>query len=313
MNRTSEPQPVPAKNEAAPTVARDVIEHLVHGNYWDPFAILGSHAVDVGGKPGRAIRALLPQAAQAWVITPSNKAGSLRTPMRRIHTDGLFELIVPGQSGPFPYRLGVENHEGHAWDFEDPYRFGPVLTDYDLHLFGEGTHYKSYEKLGAHVRTHEGVKGVHFAVWAPNALRVSVVGNFNRWDGRRHPMRSCSGGIWEIFLPEPDQGEVYKFEIKSRVDDYLVEKADPYGFAAEFRPKTASVVWDVTQFAWQRRRVDGEPGQARQGLDAPVSVYEVHLGSWQRKVEDGGSVPQLSRAGRPWSTIWRRPASPTSS
>ena len=192
----------------------------------------------------------------------------------------------PATAEPFPYRLAVENHEGHAWEFDDPYRFGPVLTDFDLHLLGEGTHYKSYEKLGAHVRTHEGVQGVHFAVWAPNALRVSVVGNFNHWDGRRHPMRSCSGGIWEIFLPGLGQGEVYKFEIKSRVNGYLVEKADPYGFAAEMRPKTASVVWDITQFAWDDDDWM-ESRAARQGLDAPISIYEVHLGSWQRKAEEG--------------------------
>ena len=250
---------MPTTTEAAPTVPREVADHLVHANYWDPFAVLGSHKVDLDSKPARAIRAFLPQASKAWVVTPSGKKGeTARTPMKRIHTDGLFELVVPGQGEAFPYRLAVENHEGHIWDFEDPYRFGPVLSDFDLHLFGEGTHYKSYEKLGAHLITHEGARGVHFAVWAPNALRVSVVGNFNHWDGRRHPMRACSGGIWEVFLPELTQGEVYKFEIKSRYNNYLVEKADPYGFAAEFRPKTASVVWDITQFSWGDRRLDGQ-------------------------------------------------------
>jgi len=273
-------------SEAAPTVPRDVADHLAHGNFWDPFSVLGSHEIVAGGKAARAIRAFLPRARQAWVVTPSKKEGGDRIPMNRVHPDGLFELVVMGLTDPFPYRLGVENHEGHWWDFEDPYRFGPVLTDFDLHLLGEGTHYKSYEKLGAHVRTHEGARGVHFAVWAPNALRVSVVGNFNHWDGRQHPMRGCTGGIWEVFIPELAQGEVYKFEIKSRHNDYLVEKADPYGFAAEYRPKTASVVWDITRFAWG----DGDwmaGRSARQGLDAPVSIYEVHLGSWQRKVEDG--------------------------
>lgn len=206
--------------------------------------------------------------------------------MTRIHDQGLFEAILPDRGGRPDYRLAVENHEGHSWEFVDTYRFGPVLTSFDLHLLGEGTHYRSFEKLGAHVRTVEGVRGVHFAVWAPNAQRVSVVGNFNHWDGRTHPMRACSGGFWEIFLPDLQTGEVYKFEIKSRQNGYLVEKADPYGFAAEYRPKTASVVWDVTGFTWHdddwmARRAE------RQALDAPISIYEVHLGSWQRKVEEG--------------------------
>jgi len=272
--------------EAPPTVSKEVVDHLVHANFWDPFSVLGSHESESHGKPARVVRAFLPQAREAWVVPIGKRGPEARLSLRRIHPDGFFELVLPDRAGPFPYRLAVENHEGHAWEFEDPYRFGPVLTAFDLHLLGEGTHYKSYEKLGAHVRTHEGVKGVHFAVWAPNALRVSVVGNFNHWDGRRHPMRGCTGGIWEIFLPEMGQGEVYKFEIKSRVNGYLVEKADPYGFAAEMRPKTASVVWDVTSFAWGDE--DWMKSRAaRQGLDAPISIYEVHLGSWQRKVEDG--------------------------
>ncbi len=286
MNRVTEPKPMPTTTSAAPTAPVEAVDHLVHANYWDPFSILGSHAVESGGKPARAFRAFLPRAKQAWVVSLAKGEPGVRLAMRRIHPDGFFELVVPGPAAEIPYRLAVENHEGHSWEFVDPYRFGPVLTDFDLHLLGEGTHYKSYERLGAHVLTRDGIKGVHFAVWAPNALRVSIVGNFNHWDGRQHPMRACSGGIWEIFLPGLAQGEVYKLEIKSRVNDYLVEKADPYGFAAEYRPKTASVVWDVTRFAW------GDDDwmatrAARQGLDAPMSIYEVHLGSWQRKVEDG--------------------------
>ena len=174
-------------------------------------------------------------------------------PMEEIHADGLFQAVFTNRPEPFPYRLKIENHEGHCWQQVDPYAFGPVLTDFDLHLLGEGTHLRNYERLGAHLRTHEGFRGVHFAVWAPNAQRVSVIGNFNHWDGRRHPMRNRGAtGIWELFIPDLCEGEVYKFEIKSRHDGYLVQKSDPYGFAAELRPKTASMVWDVTKFAWQR-------------------------------------------------------------
>ncbi|WP_435006784.1 1,4-alpha-glucan branching protein GlgB [Tundrisphaera lichenicola] len=274
---------MPSSTDRRPTVSREVVEHLIHANFWDPFSVLGSHEVELDGKPARAIRAFLPEAKNAWLVMPRKGQDDARKPLDRIHPDGFFEAIVPG---PTPYRLGIENHQGHTWEIEDPYQFGPVLTEFDLHLLGEGTHYKSYEKLGAHLKTHQGVKGVHFAVWAPNALRVSVVGNFNHWDGRRNPMRSCSGGIWEIFIPSLTQGEVYKFEIKSRVNGYLVEKADPYGFSAELRPKTASVVWDVMKFDWHDRDWMETRG-ARQALDAPISIYEVHLGSWQRKVEEG--------------------------
>ena len=264
----------------APGASQADIDLIVHGAHWDPFGILGPHAAD---GEWRAIRAFLPEASRAWVVDLARGGQGVRVPMTRVHPDGFFEADFPDRRAPFPYRLAVENHEAHSWEFVDPYRFGPVLTDFDLHLLGEGTHYKNYERLGAHVREHEGSRGVHFAVWAPNAERVSVVGNFNHWDGRRHPLRSCgAGGIWEIFIPDLGQGEVYKFEIKSRHHGYLVEKADPYGFAAELRPKTASVVWDVTKFAWH----DDEwmaAREATQGLDSPISVYEVHLGSWRRK------------------------------
>ncbi len=169
----------------------------------------------------------------------------------------------------------------------NPYSIGPVLTDFDLHLLGEGTHYRNYERLGAHLRTHAGFRGVHFAVWAPNAQRVSVIGNFNHWDGRRHPMGNRGGaGIWEIFIPDLSHGEVYKFEIKSRHNDYLVQKTDPYGFAAEYRPKTASIVWDITNFSWGDQDWLAQRTE-RHALDKPMAIYEVHLGSWKRKVGEG--------------------------
>ena len=275
---------------APPTTAAETdINLIVHAAHWDPFSVLGPHAVGDGaaGGRGRVVRAFLPEARDAWVVDLARGEPGRRMPMTRVHPDGLFEAPFPDRNAPFPYRLAVENGDGHAWEFDDPYRFGPVLTDYDLHLLGEGTHFKNYERLGAHLREHEGARGVHFAVWAPNAERVSVVGNFNHWDGRRHPMRSRGpAGIWELFVPELSQGEVYKFEIKSRHHGYLVEKADPYGFYAELRPRTASVVWDITRFQWgdDEWMADRE---RRQALDAPIAVYEVHLGSWKRRPEDG--------------------------
>jgi 1,4-alpha-glucan branching enzyme len=270
-----------------PTIAPDDIDRLVHSAHWDPFSVLGQHAVGHDGTRARAVRAFLPEARRAWVVDLSRGEPGARVPMERAHPDGVFERVFADRAEPFPYRLAVEDHQGHSWEFVDAYQFGPVLTEFDLHLLGEGTHYNNYEKLGAHLITHEGFRGVHFAVWAPNALRVSVVGNFNHWDGRRHPMRSCgSGGFWEIFVPDLSQGEVYKFEIKSRYHGYMVEKADPYGFFAELRPRTATVVWEITKFDWHDD--DWMQRRARtRWLDAPMAIYEVHLGSWRRKPEEG--------------------------
>ena len=272
---------------APPRISSADLDLIVHASHWDPFSILGQQPVDREGQLGRSVRAFLPEARKAWVLDLSRGEPGRRVAMERLHPDGFFEHTFSDHAEAFPYRIAVEDHEGHSWYFVDPYAFGPVLTDFDLHLLGEGTHYKNYERLGAHLKTHEGFRGVHFAVWAPNAARVSVVGNFNHWDGRRHPLRSRGPtGLWEIFIPDLSQGEVYKFEIKSRHNDYLVEKADPYGFFAENRPRTASIVWDVMAFQWHDD--DWMANRAeKQGLNSPISVYEVHLGSWKRKVEEG--------------------------
>ena len=273
--------------QLAPTVPSHDINLLIHADHWNPFGILGPHEVSVGNTKARIVRAFLPEAREAWVVDLDRGEPGVRVPMERIHPDGLFEYVFHDRSETFPYRLALEDHEGNYSEFIDAYQFGPVLTEFDLHLLSEGTHYRNFERLGAHVREHEGLRGVHFAVWAPNAMRVSVIGNFNRWDGRRHPMRACgSSGIWEIFIPDLGQGEVYKYEIKSRYQSYLVQKADPYGFAAELRPKTASIVWEVMNFPWS----DDEWMRNRektQSLHSPIAMYEVHLGSWKRKVEEG--------------------------
>ncbi|GIW88813.1 MAG: 1,4-alpha-glucan branching enzyme GlgB [Isosphaeraceae bacterium] len=265
------------------------LELLIHSAHWDPFAVLGIHPVSVDGRRAMLVRAFLPEARRAWVVDLARGEPAERVDMNRIHPDGVFEAVFLDRHAPFRYQLGVENHEGYRWEFEDPYRFSPVLTDFDLHLLGEGTHLHNYEKMGAHLMTHEGISGVHFAVWAPNALRVSVVGNFNHWDGRRHPMRNRGpSGIWEIFIPGLTQGELYKFEIKSRYHGYMVTKTDPYGFFHELRPRTASVVWDLNRYRWEDSEWLARRSKT-QALDAPLSVYEVHLGSWRRKPEAGNA------------------------
>ena len=216
------------------------IEALVHGKHPDPFSILGPHVIaPVPGSPGRvAIRALLPAAERVEVVRPDTAAV---TPMTRRHRDGFFEASFDRESAVFDYRLRVTFHGGHTLDIDDPYRYGRVLSDFDLHLFNEGTLLRAYDHFGAHVIDVGPARGVLFAVWAPNAERVSVVGDFNGWDGRVHPMRTLgSSGVWELFVPGLAEGERYKFEIRSRATGEILSKADPYAFRSEMRPGTAS-------------------------------------------------------------------------
>ena len=260
---------------ASATAPVEEIEAILKAEHSDPFHILGAHVVEWEGTPAVAIRAFLPDAEQVWVWRDSDVL-----PSQRIHTDGFFEAIFPNETGVFQYRLRARHSDGTELEFEDPYRFPPILSDFDLYLLGEGTHHKSYEKLGAHIAEFEGVLGVAFAVWAPNAIRVSVVGNFNSWDGRRHPLRvRGSSGIWELFVPSLREGETYKYEIKGR-NDYLGLKTDPFGVYAELRPKTASIVYNINGYAWNDQAWMESRAQ-RQSLKSPVAIYEVHLGSWR--------------------------------
>ncbi|MCW8951172.1 MAG: 1,4-alpha-glucan branching protein GlgB, partial [Rhodospirillales bacterium] len=200
---------------------------------------------------------------------------------------GLFTVHMAKNSKRFSYRLRV-TIDGQSRDIDDPYGFAPVLSEFDRHLLSEGNHFRSFEKLGAHVMTVEGVEGVLFAVWAPNARRVSVVGDFNDWDGRRHSMRVHPGcGIWEIFIPGIGEGTLYKFEIKAQNGDLVPLKADPYATFMEQAPGTASIVYDLhghewSDDAWMKRRAETARCQD------PISIYEVHLGSWRRNPEQGG-------------------------
>jgi 1,4-alpha-glucan branching enzyme len=270
-----------------PTVNSAAIAAIAGAYHGAPFDVLGIHSVTAEGKPALAVRAWQPQAQAVSV-----KRGADLIPMERVHPEGFFEAVFPGEAEFFRYQLsialpgGTDDPAGRLYVIEDPYRFPPVLTEFDLHLFAEGTHFQLYDKLGAHPIVHDGVPGVAFAVWAPNALRVSVGGDFNQWDGRRHPMRPRGAtGLWELFVPGLAQGDLYKYEIKTRYKGYMVTKADPYAFFSELRPRTGSVVWDLSRYEWR----DGEwmeNRKAHQNLQSPMAIYEVHPGSWKRAEDD---------------------------
>jgi 1,4-alpha-glucan branching enzyme len=248
------------------------IEAIVGGYHGDAFRILGPHAVK---GDSWEVRAFLPQAESVEVILN----GKLY-PMAKKHSQGFFTASFPSE--PTAYKLRLHTPEGLTQDIEDPYRFRPLLTDYDLYLHGEGTHYESYKTMGAHLFTCEGVPGVRFAVWAPNAEVVCVVGDFNHWDTRRHPMRSRTGGVWELFVPEMAVGATYKYYVQSRFLGFRQLKADPYGFECEVPPKSASVVCDLSTYEWKDSAWMTERGQ-KNILKEAFSVYEVHVESWMRK------------------------------
>ena len=262
-------------------IQQDDLDRLMAGTHWAPHSVLGPHATTIDGHPGLVIRAWLPDVKDVAATFDS----SLQR-MTRIHEEGLYEVRVPGTTLAPSYKLRVTRLDGTVAEIHDPYAFPPLLTDFDLHLFAEGTLYKAYESFGAHIRTVEGVCGVHFVVWAPNAARVSLIGDFNGWNGLRHPMASRgSAGLWELFIPDLPEGTLYKYEIRSREHGDLLRKADPYAVASELRPRTASVVCDLSTYAWD----DGAWMSARAEWDpliAPLSIYEVHLGSWMRVPEE---------------------------
>ncbi|MCI0697021.1 1,4-alpha-glucan branching protein GlgB [candidate division KSB1 bacterium] len=266
-----------------PTVLPAEILKILHGDHNDPFAILGMHAVDWNGQTGIAVRAFLPDAQAAQLVEMG--ASEQLHPMAQIEGSEFFEAVFPERQKMFRYQLEITDFSGRVRRFDDPYAFRPVLGDLDLHLFGEGNHLEIYEKLGAHILTIDGVRGVCFAVWAPNARRVSVIGNFNQWDGRRHPMRMHPGaGVWEIFIPGLGEGEIYKYEIKTR-QGLLRTKTDPYAFRMELRPNNAAVVQRLDHLTWHDEKWM-EQRRATTLFERPLAIYEVHLGSWRRKVEE---------------------------
>ena len=250
------------------------------GRHEDPFGTLGPHRDEATG--GIVVRALQPAARRIAVRLTAT--GDLH-PMRRRDRHGLFELALPGDHIP-DYRLRITYSSRQVIEIDDPYRYGRILTDFDLHLFGEGTHQRAFEKLGAHRLAVGTTVGVHFAVWAPNADRVSLIGDFNGWDGRVHAMRLLvPAGVWEIFIPDLADGEKYKFEIRTKTGQ-LLSKTDPFGVAFEPPPQTASVVRDISLYQWGDQSWMSARRECKGWLDRPMAIYEVHLGSWARAPED---------------------------
>jgi 1,4-alpha-glucan branching enzyme len=240
---------------------------IIEGRHSDPFHYLGLHTE--GDR--HVVRAFLPEASNVEAVGEHGESA----PLARIHDAGLFAGALPNGSTRYQLRARFGDN---VVELDDPYRFPPVLSDFDLYLLGEGTHQRIYDKLGAHPMVLDGVDGVAFVVLAPNAKRVSVVGDFNFWNPRRHPMRVRGSGYWELFIPHARAGDHYKFDVIGPRGQHLPLKADPLAFAAEVRPKTASIVLDETRIPHPR-----PAPSAVNALSSPMSIYEVHLGSWRRK------------------------------
>ena len=263
----------------------DILSHLTSDFLENPHALLGPLNAEIDRQNetdsnSTIVRTFAPDADQAWIISPG---GHCEVPMKKIHEAGLFETACDAEtfqtsSGQYKFRFAQGNDTRTE---HDPYAFKPMLTDLDLHLFNEGSHDRIYERLGAHRITVDGVTGINFAVWAPNAKSVSVVGNFNQWIDKKHPMQKrIPSGIWELFIPGLEYGEIYKFKLVNCFGQ-VEEKSDPYGFYSEVPPRTASVVSDLDSFQWtddqwMKRRSESNP------LEEPISVYELHLGSWKQ-------------------------------
>jgi 1,4-alpha-glucan branching enzyme len=264
-------------------IPKDELKKFLRATHAQPHDWLGMHPATQGQSKGVVTRAFLRDVAACEVVDPATGEA---WPMRVLASEGFFEVFISQRPEVFRYMLRVRRHNGEIRQFFDPYTFLPTLGAQDLYLFNEGTELRIYTKLGAHLREYGGVQGVAFAVWAPGAARVSVVGNFNHWDGRYHPMRPLgASGVWELFIPGLGEDELYKFELRDQ-RGHLRMKTDPYGTYFERAPNNASIVYDPEKFTWndaawlERRRA-----QAGQN-DRPISVYELHVGSWRRLVED---------------------------
>ncbi len=259
------------------------IDALLGARLADPFSLLGPHPV----KDGWAVRFLIPWADRANLAFQNS---AKVTDAVKLRPEGFFEATWPSTQATAPepgsYKIQGRTHEGVPFELYDPYSFPYQLSDFDLHLMAEGRHYDTYEKLGAHIKNVNGISGVNFAVWAPSARRVSLVADFNSWDGRTHPMRPRgSSGIWELFVPGIGEGTIYKYEITGPAGNLLPLKSDPYAFRSELRPNTGSVVADLTNYQWSDRTWLAAR-EKRNWFNSPISVYEVHLGSWRHVPED---------------------------
>lgn len=276
------------------------VRRIINAEHHDPFSILGMHEIELRTdskikkelksndktavvKKGIVVRAFLPDAQEVYVVDANSPEKKYK--MDRVTEEGFFETAMFNRKNFFKYFLHIVYGPGNIHETHDPYSFLPILTEYDLYLFNQGTNHKIYEKMGAHVYEVDGIKGVHFSVWAPTAKRVSVVGHFNQWNGKKYQMRILgSSGVWEIFIPGLDAGEVYKYEIKTYKGEVML-KADPYAFYAELKPDTASIVFDINQYKWNDQAWI-EERQNTNLFERPMSIYEVHLGSWMRGEEN---------------------------
>src|SRR5450759_1593024 len=256
----------------------DELNSFLSGTHSDPFRILGPHRMG----DDLAIRVFRPDTQKIDILIDRQSTIAAE----KIHRDGFFQAFVPGAARDLDYHLRLTGWDGSEWVARDPYQYGPIMGEVDLHLFVEGQHWKIYDKFGAHLRTIGDAAGVYFAVWAPNAQRVSVVGDFNNWDGRVNPMRKLIGsGVWELFVPGIKQGAHYKFEILTQTGALLL-KSDPFAFFNQHGKSTASLVYDLERYTWN----DGawmESRRTKNWPQSPISIYEVHLGSWRRKTEEG--------------------------
>ena len=281
----------------------DELNSFLSGTHSDPFRILGPHRMG----DDLAVRVFRPDARKIDIVLDSSASAEATADKQepieaeKIHRDGFFQAKIPNASRDLDYRLRITNWDGSEYTMHDPYQYGPIMGEVDLHLFSEGQHWQLYEKFGAHLRESGGPpsgnaspartsdvaseRGVYFAVWAPNAQRVSVVGDFNGWDGRVNPMRRLlSAGVWELFLPGVREGAHYKFEIRTQTGALLL-KSDPFAFFNQWGKETSSLVYNLERYKW----ADAEWMESRRKRDwpkSPMSIYEVHLGSWRRKADE---------------------------
>jgi len=257
-------------------LSKEEIQAIVNADHSNPFAVLGLHR-DKGNKE-YFVRTFQPFSKKVELV---DEKGKLISEMKKIHPDGFYQADL-GKDFDKHYLFKITYDDDNVAQKEDVYRFASALGDIDVYLFSEGNHHNMHKKLGAHLSEQNGIKGVSFAVWAPNAKRVSVVGDFNHWDGRTHVMRNHpSCGMWDIFIPNIGVGEKYKFEIKTQNGDILM-KSDPFAAYYEVRPQTAAIVFDTDKYQWNDKNWL-ETRKNRCGLDKPMSIYEVHAGSWRRK------------------------------
>ena len=261
------------------TVPPEELAAFLEASHADPFHTLGMRPTG----DFLAVRVFRPDAASVTVVDAGNRARKFEAV--KIHPEGFFEAVLPKNTAEFSYILCLKSHDGQEWETRDPYSFGRILGDTDVYLHAEGNHWDLYQKFGAHLTEVDGVEGTVFCVWAPNAQRVSVVGDFNHWDGRVQPMRKLLGsGVWEIFIPGIKEGSHYKFEVKGYHGEICL-KSDPFAFYGQHGQQTASIVYDLGRFAWSDQSWM-KYRASQEWTKKPISIYEVHLASWQRVAEE---------------------------